>query len=97
MKALGTKMKLLIVSAASMLALTACDQLGLGGGNATDNAAANAATANEVATPADANAAKPAEGADNAATPAADPAASGDKPAEGGPQPDPVPGEKPTE
>lgn len=90
-------MKLLIVSAASLLALTACDQLGLGGGNTAENAAANAAVTNEAAPPADANAAKPADGAGNEATPAVDPAGSGDKPAEGGPQPDPAPGEKPTE
>ena len=90
-------MKLLIVSAASLLALNACDQLGLGGGNNTaDNAVANVTVANEVAPPpADANAAKPADGA--APAPTADPAAGGDKPAEGGPQPDPAPGEKPTE
>ena len=93
-------MKLLITAASAMIALTGCEQLGMGGGNNTaDNVAQNVVTANEAAPPADANAAKPADGAGNEAAPApvADPAASGDKPAEGGDQPEPAPGDKPTE
>lgn len=90
-------MKLLIIAASAMIALTGCEQLGLGGGNNTaDNTAQNVAT-NEAMPPADANAAKPADGAGNEAVPVADPAASGDKPGEAGDQPEPAPGDKPTE
>jgi hypothetical protein len=90
-------MKLLIITASAMIALTGCEQLGMGGGNNTaDNATANVAT-NEATPPADANAAKPADGAGNEAAPVADPAASGDKPEEGGAQPEPTPGDKPAE
>ena len=92
-------MKLMNITLAgtALLALAACDQLGMGGNanNTTANATDNAAVANEAAPPADANAAKPAD-AGNEATPTADPAASGDKPADAaGEQPEPAAGDKP--
>jgi len=91
-------MKLLILAASAMVALTGCEQLGLGGGdNAAGNAAQNVVTTNEAAPPADANAAKPVDGAGNEMAPVADPAASDDKPGEPGDQPEPAPGDKPVE
>jgi len=91
-------MKLLTMTLAgtALLALAGCDQLGMGGNanNTTANAADNTAVTNEAAPPADANAAKPADAA-NEVAPTADPAAAGDKPAEGGEQPEPAAGDKP--